>query len=449
MLNNQQEPAFEKLLSYLKQTRGFDFTGYKRPSLTRLTKKRMQQVGVESFSDYLDYLEVNAFEVNQLFDALLLNVTTFFRDLPAWNSLSQKVIPRILEAKSVNEPIRVWSAGCASGEEAYTIAIILAEALGSEEFRTRVKIYATDMDEDALSQARLASYTLKQLRDVPDELRDKYFDVSRNQYNFRNDLRRCMIFGRNNLIQDAPISHLDLLICRNTLMYFNAETQARVLARFHFALNNNGFLFVGKAEMLLAHTNLFTPVNLKHRIFAKMPKTGLRDHLLVLAEARKTEADIHLVKSMRLRDEAFECLSIAQITVDVQGNLALVNRQARVLLGLTLQDQGRPLRDLKLSFQSAEVRSRIQQAYAERQPIQINNVELSCPVKNTVVYLDIEVIPLLDTNSEPLGVTVIFKDVTRYQQLQQDLLRSTAGQETAYKEFQSTPEELETTNSDA
>jgi two-component system CheB/CheR fusion protein len=232
-------------------------------------------------------------------------------------------------------------------------------------------------------------------------------------------------------------------------MYFNAETQARVLARFHFALNNNGFLFVGKAEMLLAHTNLFTPVNLKHRIFAKMPKTGLRDHLLVLAEARKTEADIHLVKSMRLRDEAFECLSIAQITVDVQGNLALVNRQARVLLGLTLQDQGRPLRDLKLSFQSAEVRSRIQQAYAERQPIQVNNVELSSPAKKTLLYLDIEVIPLLDTNSEPLGVTVIFKDVTRYQQLQQDLLRSTAGQETAYKEFQSTPEELETTNSDA
>ncbi len=272
-----QDSDFEALLNYLKRARGFDFTGYKRPSLMRLMRKRMAKVGVESFSEYLDYLETNSIELTHLFDALLLNVTTFFRDATAWNYLTEEIVPLILANKTENEPIRVWSAGCASGEEAHTLAIILAEALGVEAFRSRVKIYATDVDEDALSRGRLASYSDKELRDVPDTLREQYFEPSRTHYTFRNDLRRCVIFGRHDLVQDAPISRLDLLVCRNTLMYFNAETQGRILARFHFALKNTGFLFVGKAEMLLTHVNLFNPVQLKYRIFSKVPKVTLRD----------------------------------------------------------------------------------------------------------------------------------------------------------------------------
>lgn len=446
MSSAPQDPDFEALLNYLKRTRGFDFTGYKRPSLTRLMKKRMARVGVDSYSEYLDYLEANSLEVSQLFDALLLNVTTFFRDTSAWESLAVEVIPRILSAKRDKETIRVWSAGCASGEEAYTIAIILAEALGTEEFRTRVKIYATDVDEDALTHGRLASYTAKELRDVPDQLREKYFESSRTSYTFRNELRRCVIFGRHDLVQDAPISRLDLLVCRNTLMYFNAETQARILARFHFALNDTGFLFVGKAEMLLTHANLFTPGQLKYRIFAKVPKVSLRDRLLVIAEAGNTEAGNHLEGNIRLRDEALEYLPVAQIVVDINGNLALANRSARTLFGVSMQDLGRPLQDLELSYRPIELRSRIQQAYTERRSVLINNVEQVVPVEANIIYFDIEVIPLIDTNAEFLGVTVVFTDVTRYNQLQRELNRSTQELETAYEELQSTNEELETTN---
>jgi two-component system, chemotaxis family, CheB/CheR fusion protein len=271
-----EEPTLEALLQYLKRNRGIDFTGYKRPSLRRLMNKRMQRLNIESFSEYLDYIKANPLEINILFDVLLLNVTTFFRDPPAWDYLAQEVIPCIVENKPDNELIRIWSAGCASGEEAYTLAMVFAEVLGEEEFKRRVKIYATDLDEEAISRGRLATYTASELRDVSEGFREKYFEVSRNVYTFRSDLRRCVIFGRNNLVQDAPIGHLDLLVCRNTLMYFNAETQARVLTRFHFALNDKSFLFVGKAEMLLAHTNLFTPVNLKYQIFSKIPKVTLR-----------------------------------------------------------------------------------------------------------------------------------------------------------------------------
>lgn len=370
----QDDPQFEALLQYLKRTRGIDFTAYKRPSLMRLTRKRMQRMGIESFNEYLDYLEANPLEISDLFDSLLLNVTTFFRDISAWNWLAQEVIPRLVEDKRDGEVIRVWSAGCASGEEVYTIAIFLAEALGEEEFRKRVKIYATDLDEGAVARGRLATYSARGVRDVPEHLREKYFDISRTLYTFRSDLRRCVIFGRNNLLQDAPIGHLDLLICRNTLMYFNAEAQAHVLARFHFALKNKGFLFVGKAEMLLTHANLFTPVNLKYRIFAKHNKVTLRDRLLVITEAGNTEVGNHLMRNMRLRDEAFEYLPIAQIVIDINGNLAVVNRQARLLFNISNQDLGRPLQDLEVSYRPAELRSRIEPAYAERRPVQISNV---------------------------------------------------------------------------
>jgi two-component system CheB/CheR fusion protein len=446
LTNAEQNPEFEALLQYLKQTRGFDFTGYKRPSLRRLVLKRMQQVGVESFSDYHDYLEAEALEVNQLFDTLLLNVTKFFRNKPAWDYLAEAILPRMLTAKSEHEEIRVWSAGCASGEEAYTIAILLAEALGQEEYCQRVKIYATDADEDALVHARLATYTARDVEDVPEALREKYFEISGSNYIIGNELRRRVIFGRNNVIQDAPIGRLDLLVCRNVLMYLNAGTQARVLARFHFALNQQGFLFVGKAEMLITHANLFTPVNLKHRIFTKVANISLRERMLAIAEAGNPGVGNHLMQDMRCQDEAFEFLPVAQIVVDRNGDLALANREARVTFNLSLQDVGRPLQDLRLSYQPVELRSPIQQARAERRSLQINDVEWTLPEGSSTLYLDIEIIPLQDPDAELVGVSIVFHDVTRYKQLQGELQRTTEELETTNEELQSTNEELETTN---
>jgi two-component system CheB/CheR fusion protein len=170
-----RDPDFEALLEYLKSNRGFDFTGYKRPSLVRRITRRMQMVSVESFAEYQDYLEVHPEEFAALFNTILINVTSFFRDPPAWDYLAGEVIPRIAANAADEESIRVWSAGCASGQEAYTLAMVLAEALGVQRCRQRVKIYATDVDEEALEQARGASYRAQQVKDIPPRLRDKYF----------------------------------------------------------------------------------------------------------------------------------------------------------------------------------------------------------------------------------------------------------------------------------
>ena len=444
MTDATSDPNFEELLHYLKRSRGFDFTGYKRPSLMRLTKKRMGRVGMSSFSDYLDYLEVHPLELSHLFDTLLLNVTAFFRDKLVWDYLSAEIIPRLLSTKDGDENIRVWSAGCASGEEAYTIAILLAEALGIDAFRSRVKIYATDIDEKALTQGRAASYTATDLQNVPEALRRKYFEENISQYNFRTDLRNGVIFGRHDLVQHAPISRLDLLVCRNTLMYFNAETQARILSRFHFALKENGFLLVGKAEMLVSHFHLFNPANLKYRFFSKVPQASLRDHSLVMA-AVGNEASISLVETRHWREEAFETLPLAQIVVDIEGNLVMANQQARSLFGIAHNDIGRHLQDLEISYRPAELRSPIQQAYTERRSLLISDVEFSQSPEDTRL-LNIQVIPLLDNDCQSVGVSIIFSDETRYNQLQRELQRFNQELETAYEELQSTNEELETTN---
>jgi two-component system, chemotaxis family, CheB/CheR fusion protein len=216
----------------------------------------MQTVGADGYLGYLDHLEVDPEEFTHLFNTILINVTGFFRDLPAWEYLGAEILPRLAADKRDGEPIRVWSAGCASGEEAYTLAMAIAETLGPETVKERVKIYATDLDEDALNQGRQARYTAKQVEGVPPELLERYFERNGHGYVFSKELRRSVIFGRHDLIQDAPISRIDLLVCHNTLMYLNSDTQAHVLARFNFALREGGYLFLGKAEMLLAHSAL-------------------------------------------------------------------------------------------------------------------------------------------------------------------------------------------------
>ncbi|MFN5894273.1 MAG: CheR family methyltransferase, partial [Dolichospermum sp.] len=361
-----------------------------------------------------------------------------------WEYLAKEIIPNILKNKQKNEQVRIWSAGCASGEEAYTLAIILAEILGIDDFRHRVKIYATDIDEEALNQARQASYSAKNIHAVPLELRDKYFDLSNENYIFHQELRRAVIFGRHDLLQDAPISRLDLLVCRNTLMYFNSETQGRIINRFHFALNDHGYLFLGKAEMLVTHANLFTPINLKDRVFAKVPLGNIRNRQLVMANLQNQES-ANVSQEIRVRELAFDTASNAQIVINNQGTLIMINEQARNLFNLTLKDINRPFQDLELSYRPLELRSLIEQVYSERHPITLTNIERYQPNSETQ-YLDVRIIPLQDTDQTIVGVTVTFNDVSRYIKLQSALQRSRQELETTNEELQSTNEELETTN---
>ncbi|CAA9295675.1 Multidomain signal transduction protein including CheB-like methylesterase, CheR-like methyltransferase and BaeS-like histidine kinase [uncultured Leptolyngbya sp.] len=270
----EEAQEFEAFLNYLWESYSFDFTGYKRPSLMRRVQQRMEVIAIASYSDYINYLKKSPEEATLLFESLPVNCTAFFRDQQVWDEIATEIIPQIIANKSSDELIKVWSAGCATGEEAYTLAILLIEALGIEQFKQRVKIYATDASQEAIYQARQGSYSRNQVVGIPPGLLAKYFEQIDQRYSFRQDLRRRIIFAQSNLLQDAPISKVDLLVCRNTLIYFNLEGQLRALVRLHFGLRDSGFLVLGRSESPTATTGsaLFSPVNQQQRIFTRVPK---------------------------------------------------------------------------------------------------------------------------------------------------------------------------------
>ena len=339
MSAQRADTTLDALLEFVKETRGFDFLGYKRSTIERRVAKRMAAVGAERYDEYVDFLELHAEEFAELFNTLLINTTGFFRDPQTWEYLAAEIAPQLLASRAPDSPLRVWCAGCASGEETYTVAMVLARVMGDQAFRERVKIYATDIDEEALDQARHGAYLPRQIEDVPPDALERFFERTDQRYAFRKDLRRCVIFGRNDLVQDAPISRIDLLLCRNTLMYFTAETQAQILRRFHFGLDNDGYLLLGKSEMLITHTDLFTPLELKRRVFRKVIKPTLRDRVRVLA-ADGSRA-FALTEADNLREAAFDIVGAAQVVLDDNRAMIMANDAARRMFGLGLNDFGR------------------------------------------------------------------------------------------------------------
>ncbi len=194
--------AFEALLLYLRENRGFDYTGYKRDTMVRRIGKRCTELGLSSFSAYQDYLQVHTDEFAILFDKILINVTALFRDPQSWDYLAKEIVPKIVAKKG---PIRIWSTGTASGQEAYTAAIQFCEGLGPETFLRRVKIYATDVDDEALNTAR-SGYSEKDLESLDASLRTRYFEPQNGKFAFKTALRRSLIFGRQG--PDAGRAHL-------------------------------------------------------------------------------------------------------------------------------------------------------------------------------------------------------------------------------------------------
>jgi two-component system CheB/CheR fusion protein len=405
----------------------------------------MEVVRCGSFGDYLDYLEVHPDEFAQLFDTLLINVTDFFRDPEMWSHLKDDALPAMLADKPVDEPIRVWSAGCATGQEACTIAMILCEALGDEAYARRVKIYATDIDEDALDVARSATYGAREVDSVPPELLERYFERADQRYTFRSDLRRSLIFGRNNLVEDAPISRLDVLVCRNTLMYLTAETQGRILRHFHFALRDTGVLMLGKSETMIAHRDLFAAVDLKRRIFRKLARTpSLQARVAGLVNGERIEYPV-TEEDRHTREAALELSPQAQLIVTRTGILSFANVAARALFEIGAEHVGQRLSELRIAREPADLVGAVERAIAERLPVAVGRVDYR-PGKGERRQLDCAVLPLLSTANTALGAAVVFEDVTRFSELEAELDSNRKDLEAAYEELQSTIDELETTN---
>jgi two-component system CheB/CheR fusion protein len=440
------DPHFEALIHHIQESRGIDFRGYKRTSLRRRIKLRMDELGIGQFERYQAMLEADPREFAALLNTVLINVTSFFRDPEAWDVLREQAVPAILARHGPNEAIRIWSVGCASGEEPYSVAMLFAEALGAAECCRRVKIYATDLDEDALQAARHATYSPREVESVPFRLLEEYFERTSSHYVFQRELRKCVIFGRHDVVRDAPISRIDLLLCRNLLIYLETETQNVVLPRLHYALAKEGFLFLGKAETQLGRSRLFEPLDPRHRIFVKLarePRRLMGGALAIGPGPGNGENGATLQR--RLLESIIDAGPVAYLAVDQGGTLIFSNVAARRLLAVDAADIGRPFQDLSISYRPAELRSLIEEANRERRPVHVENLAYHRS-GGEALRLSIDVMPLADFEGGVLATLIAFTDTSRVYKLQQELEAAQDSLETTVEELQSANEELETTN---
>src|SRR5207248_9497445 len=253
----------------LRRQLGHDFSQYKRSTMLRRIQRRMQVIGASDGIKYLELLCEKPGEAELLFRDLLINVTCFFRDAEAFDYLRREVIPELLRDKGAGDTIRVWTPGCSSGEEAYSIANLLTEALTRLRVRPQIQIFATDIDEQMLQKARAASYPQSAVKEVPPELLDRYFFAQDDNYALVQSIRDMVRVSNHNLIKDPPFSRMDLIVCRNLLIYFNTNLQQRLIPVFHYSLRQNGWLFLGSAENIAGRNDLFDAVDASARMYRR------------------------------------------------------------------------------------------------------------------------------------------------------------------------------------
>ena len=267
----ERESALKKIFILLRTHTGHDFSQYKPSTIYRRVERRMVVHRVETIHKYIQYLQQKPTEIEELFRDLLIGVTKFFRDTDAFTTLKETIIPKLFEGKEIGSTIRIWSSGCSSGEEAYSIAILLYEYLEESKQHFTVQVFATDIDANAIAVARAGIYPLSIASCVSEERLKQFFtaEPDGNTYRIHKNIRDLLIFSEHDLIKDPPFSKLDLISCRNLMIYMSAELQRKVIPMFHYALNPNGILFLGSSESIGESSELFSILDLKSKFYLK------------------------------------------------------------------------------------------------------------------------------------------------------------------------------------
>jgi two-component system CheB/CheR fusion protein len=350
-LKETDEEYLRRILAHLQARTGHDFSRYKRSTIVRRISRRMQVSGREQISDYYAFMRDNVEEVQALFADLLISVTAFFRDAQAFESLAEKVIPRLFEDKNANHSLRVWVAGCATGEEAYSVGMLLLEELDRHESRPEIQVFGSDLDAGALAIAREGRYPVAVEADLSEERVSRFFTKEGDHYRVKRELRDLVLFATHSLLKDPPFSRLDLILCRNLLIYLDRELQQHACTIFHYALNPGGYLFLGSSESADSPPNLFRALDRAARIYqaigskadiAAMPRLfgggrvgdGLQPPMRV---SRPPSA----FDEARLRREVLERLAPPSALVDDRRHAIHLSEGA----GRFLQPSGGPLSD--------------------------------------------------------------------------------------------------------
>lgn len=434
------------LLEELAEQRNFDFRGYKKSTLERRFRRRMFQLNLGNYGEYGSYIRAHPNEVTDLLNTLLINVTEFFRDPPSWELLRHEVLPPLLKRLKPGHSFRAWSAGCASGEEAYSIAILLAEYFGTRIHDYDIKIYATDIDDEALNSARHGEYSQDAIHRVRTEWREKYFH-GKDQQRVIREIRRLVIFGRSNLAQDAPISHVNLLACRNVLIYFDSDLQKQILGRLHYALEPGGILFLGKSESQLTNSQQFQRVNARWRIFQRITNAPVVEERIETRQQekepvtqRRSLAAQELDGLRQQQQHLLETLRIGVLVMAANDIITQHNSSALALCGLPAANLiGRRLQETDLFIRLPELGPHLQ---AARVSNELSHFPARIKMGADEKSIEVSIRPLLNGKGQRTGTLIYLDDQT----VQEKLQTTVEELESTSEELQSANEELETTN---
>ncbi|RAO77258.1 CheR family methyltransferase [Dyella jiangningensis] len=406
-----------QVAAILRNHTGHDFHGYKRATFMRRVQRRMQVVQADSAMAYIDVLRSQPDEAQQLFNDLLIGVTQFFRDKREFDFLEAHVVPKLFSGKGRGDQLRVWVLGCSTGEEAYSLAILLREHASTLEVAPQIQIFASDIDTRALAVARLGRYTDTVTQDVTPERLARWFIKEGNTYCVSKELREMCVFSQHSIVKDPPFSRLDLVSCRNLLIYLGAELQNRVIPVFHFALRPGGYLFLGSSENVSRHAKLFSPVERNVRIFQRIeagtrllsdfplsPASPLPPNLSGVPRPRLPSQGIarfgervaeRFAPAYAIVDEHFEVLHFSARAgryIHPAGGAPTLN-----LLNLVH-------RDLRLDLRSA-----LNRASAEHQTVQVEGLQMND--ERGLAYVNLIIEPAGDGDEVQRGFVVLFQDV--------------------------------------
>lgn len=476
--------SIQKILMLLRSGTGHDFSHYKTNTITRRIDRRLALYQLADYNTYISYLRENPSEVDALFKELLIGVTKFFRDSGAFESLKEKLLP-ILRLKTDNEPVRVWVAGCSTGEEAYTIAILLIECCSTLSLKRipKIQIFATDLDIEAIETARNGIYYGNIIADVSPERLERFFLKQGEKYQVKKELREMLVFAQHNLIKDAPFTRLDLLSCRNVLIYLNAELQKKIMPIFHYSLNHTGILLLGPAETIGGFSDLFISSDPKWKIFERQEGSlnagKIMDFQFNISRKNfgtdsKTE-EPKTVKKKKSLLETFNRFLLDSFTpvsllVNEKGDIMYINGKTGKFLELNSGEAAMNIFEMVRDELKNVLRNAIYQARIQKTLITINDVKIREERQTRLINLRVCVFN--DTDLQGLTLVVLEdkglikkassrktaqqKDTAHNQvmdELQKELdytkqqLHSTIEQmETSLEELKSTNEELQSTN---
>jgi len=465
--------GMKRLLMLLRSATGHDFSLYKKSTISRRIERRMSSHDLIDISVYASYLKTNPAEVQALFKELLINVTSFFRDPEAFAILKQEILPKLCADTPEDYVFRAWVAGCATGEEAYSIAILLREFMAEANREFKVQIYSTDLDDDAIAVARAGFYPPNIAADVTPERLRRFFVKEDAGYRIKKEVREMVVFATQNVIKDPPFTKLDLLSCRNLMIYLEPELQDRLMTAFHYALKRDGVLFLSSSESIGGHTDLFASLNRKWKFYRAVhsgitPRAALVDSLTWTTGngGKGSNEAVAMTKKPNFaeisRRALLESYAPASVLTDAKGNVLYVHGDTGRYLRLPPGQHTASLVDMAREGLEMELRAALI-TVSQGGAVLEREVSVKTNGNFQPISLSVRVLPNCDGGSGLLMAS--FQDMTvpaekkrrrrrpagaeetgRIAELERDLAYTRENLQSTIEEMQASTEELKSTN---